>query len=153
MKHTLDELSRLNNAGDRYGHITPGVVAELIAEMRRLREAMKLQANAARMGMDAAKTGGAIMLELAEQARAESSPDALASERAMNAMLTEENEALREDAERYRKLAELVAFGEWFVGTDDEKGPRDRMGPTQQRYLDDKADMDREMDAARKEPK
>jgi len=34
----LDELSRLNNAGDRYGHITPGVVAELIAEVRRLRE-------------------------------------------------------------------------------------------------------------------
>lgn len=38
MRHDLDELSRLNTAGDRYGHITPGVVAELIAEVRRLRE-------------------------------------------------------------------------------------------------------------------
>lgn len=34
----IDELDRINNAGDRYGHITPGVVAELIAEVRRLRE-------------------------------------------------------------------------------------------------------------------
>lgn len=34
----LDELDRINNAGDRYGHITPGVVAELIAEVRKLRE-------------------------------------------------------------------------------------------------------------------
>lgn len=34
----LDELSRINTAGDRYGHITPGVVAELIGEVRRLRE-------------------------------------------------------------------------------------------------------------------
>jgi hypothetical protein len=65
----------------------------------------------------------------------------------------EEMEALREDAERYRKLGELVAFGGWFVGTDDEKGPRDRLGPTQQRYLDDKADMDKEMDAARDKEK
>ncbi|NPT59078.1 hypothetical protein [Paraburkholderia elongata] len=34
----LDELDRINRAGDRYGHITPGKVAELIAEVRRLRE-------------------------------------------------------------------------------------------------------------------
>ena len=33
----IDELERINNAGDRYGHITPGVVAELIAEVRRMR--------------------------------------------------------------------------------------------------------------------
>lgn len=55
---------------------------------------------------------------------------------------------LREDANRYGKLAELVEFGEWFVGTDDTDGPRDRHGALQNRYLDDKADMDREMDAA-----
>lgn len=34
----IDELERINNAGDRYGHITPGVVAELITEVRALRE-------------------------------------------------------------------------------------------------------------------
>ena len=34
----LDQIERINNAGDRYGHITPGVVAELCAEVRRLRE-------------------------------------------------------------------------------------------------------------------
>lgn len=38
----IDELERINNAGDRYGHITPGVVAELIAEVRRLREEVEL---------------------------------------------------------------------------------------------------------------
>lgn len=38
MRYTLDEIERINNAGDRYGHITPGVVAELCAEVRRLRE-------------------------------------------------------------------------------------------------------------------
>ncbi|SDH10253.1 hypothetical protein SAMN05216466_107105 [Paraburkholderia phenazinium] len=33
----LDQIERINTAGDRYGHITPGVVVELIAEVRRLR--------------------------------------------------------------------------------------------------------------------
>lgn len=36
----LDQLERINTAGDRYGHITPGVVAELCAEVRRLTEAL-----------------------------------------------------------------------------------------------------------------
>ena len=38
LTHDIDELDRINRAGDRYGHITPEVVAELIAEVRRLRE-------------------------------------------------------------------------------------------------------------------
>lgn len=95
MRYELDELDRINRAGDRYGHITPGVLAELIEEVRRLREAIRLQANAVHTAMDANTRASSIRLELAEQARAESSPEVLASERAMNAMLTEENEALR----------------------------------------------------------
>ena len=41
----IDEWDRINRAGDRYGHITPGVVAELIAEVRAWRnEAVAHQA-------------------------------------------------------------------------------------------------------------
>lgn len=38
MRYEIDELDRINKAGDRYGHITAGIVAELIEEVRRLRE-------------------------------------------------------------------------------------------------------------------
>ncbi|MBB3004387.1 hypothetical protein FHX57_006769 [Paraburkholderia tropica] len=82
----------------------PKAILELIAEVRRLRETTRLQANAARTGMDAAKRAATILYAEADKARAESSPDVLASERAMNAMLTEENEVLRIDADRYRRL-------------------------------------------------
>jgi hypothetical protein len=73
----------------------PAAILELCAEVRRLRESIRLQANAARAGMDAAKRTSTIQFQLAEQARAASSPDVLESERAMNAMLTEENERMR----------------------------------------------------------
>lgn len=33
----IEELERIVRAGDRYGHNTPGVTLELIAEVRRLR--------------------------------------------------------------------------------------------------------------------
>jgi hypothetical protein len=82
----------------------PAAILTLIAEVRALRDAVKKQAHAAIAGMDSAKRTSTIQLQLAEQARAESSPEMLASERAMNAMLTEENEALREDAERWQSL-------------------------------------------------
>lgn len=75
---------------------TPRSILALIAEVRALRDAIKKQAHAAIAGMDSAKRTSTIQLKLAEQARAESSPEVLASERAMNAMLTEENETLRD---------------------------------------------------------
>jgi hypothetical protein len=77
---------------------------KVVAECERLRETIKRQASAARAGMHAATRASSIRLELAEQSRAESSPEVLVSERAMNAMLTEENEALRADAERMEYL-------------------------------------------------
>lgn len=133
----LDELDRINNAGDRYGHITPGVVAELIAEVRRLREAIRLQANTVRTAMDANTHASGIRLELAEQARAESSPEVLASERAINAMLTEENEELREDAERYRWLCNGNGY---FLEEEQLCG-----------HFNQKSEADEAIDAARKE--
>jgi hypothetical protein len=51
---------------------------------------------AALAGMDAATSASTIRLEEAARLRAESSPEALASERAANAILTEENERLRD---------------------------------------------------------
>lgn len=86
----------------------PATILALIAEVRALREMIRLQANAAHAGMVAAKRSATILYEEAQKARAESSPELLASERVMNAMLTAENEALREDAERYRFARESI---------------------------------------------
>ena len=69
--------------------------AVLTAQIRTLELQLKETKAAALSGMDAAKRTSTIQLDLAQKARAESSPDALASERAANAVLTEENEALR----------------------------------------------------------
>jgi hypothetical protein len=57
---------------------------------------LKRQAAAALSGMDAAKAISYHDLQQAHRLRAESSPEALESERAMNASLTEENEKLRQ---------------------------------------------------------
>lgn len=56
--------------------------------------------HAALTGMDAAKRVSTIQLQEAQRARAESAPEVLASEREANAILTAENEALHQDAER-----------------------------------------------------
>jgi hypothetical protein len=105
----LDELEKLAKAAHNDGWEHAYALADrwqeilaLIAEVRALRETIKRQASAARMGMDAAKASGAIMLELAQQARAASSPDVLASERAMNAMMTEEVERLTADRDHWQ---------------------------------------------------
>lgn len=67
-----------------------------------LRAAMERQGRAAVSGMNAAKQNAAEMERNAIRLHAESSPVALASERAANAILTEEADALRKDAARYR---------------------------------------------------
>lgn len=73
--------------------------------------ALERQARAAKMGMDAAKANGAAMEENARRMLAESSPDALASEREANAILTAENERLREELRQiYSHQAELAGW-------------------------------------------
>jgi sRNA-binding carbon storage regulator CsrA len=57
--------------------------------------ALKLQGNAAKMGMDAAKKDAIWREDNAKRLLAESNPAALESERAMNAELTAENERLQ----------------------------------------------------------
>jgi hypothetical protein len=85
-------------------HDLVDLVGYLINANMRLNETIRRQASAALAGMDATTRASSIRLELAEKARAESSPDALASERAANAILTEENATLAADAGRYRFL-------------------------------------------------
>ena len=53
-------------------------------------EIIDRQAKAAKMGMDAAKKSGAAMYRHGQQMLRESNPEALESERAMNAQLTDE---------------------------------------------------------------
>jgi predicted nucleic acid-binding Zn-ribbon protein len=80
----------------------PGLCGEAADELRRqygeierLNNALKKQAAAAKMGMDAATAISSQQLLQAAKLRAESSPDALESERAMNAILTAELEQLK----------------------------------------------------------
>lgn len=68
---------------------------EAADEIERLRDAIKRQAAAAKTGMDAATRISSVQLEQARIARAESSPDAIDSERNANAVLTGEVERLR----------------------------------------------------------
>ncbi|ATI15670.1 hypothetical protein [Bordetella phage vB_BbrM_PHB04] len=89
------------------------------AEAVDLRAAIRKQAAAATMGMDEAKRGASIMLKRAEELHGQSNPDALASERAANAMLTEENERLRAELEAaeernriYRRMTGYCVGGE-----------------------------------------
>lgn len=91
-----------------------------------LRESMERQGRAAVSGMNAAKQNAAEMERNAIRLHAESSPAALASERAANAILTEEADALRKDAERYRWLKEckgnsVVIVEIMGMGDDDQQ--------------------------------
>lgn len=81
--------------GERHAkHDLVDLVGYLLHKTIRQDETIRLQASAARAGMDAAKRGALIMYDLAERARRESAPDVLASERAANAILTQENERM-----------------------------------------------------------
>lgn len=89
--------------GERHAkHDLTDLVGYLLHATMRLNETLRRQAAAARAGMDATTRASSIRLDLAEKARAESSPEALASERSANAILTEENARLQVAADRYR---------------------------------------------------
>lgn len=67
---------------------------------------IKRQASAAKMGMDAAKKGAHIMEENAKKMLAESRPEVVESERAANAMLTDELDQARQI------ITDLVEYAE-----------------------------------------
>jgi len=81
------------------------VVAEKNARIEKLEAAIKLQANAARNGMNAATEISRHQVETARRLRAESSPEALESERQANAILTSERDRLQ--AENVRLKGEV----------------------------------------------
>ena len=82
------------------------VVAEKNARIEKLEAAIKLQANAARNGMNAATEISRHQVETARRLRAESSPEALESERQANAILTSERDRLQ--AENVRLAAQAA---------------------------------------------
>jgi hypothetical protein len=93
--------------GERHAkHDLTDLVGYLLHANIRLNETLRRQASAVRAGMDATTRASSICLELAVKARAESSPEALASERAANALLTEENERLRAQLQEARDALE-----------------------------------------------
>ena len=69
-------------------------------------EIIDRQANAAKMGMDAAKKSAQIMERNAKKIRAESSPEVVESERAANAMLTDRVEELETMVKVFRGCIE-----------------------------------------------
>ena len=82
--------------------------ADAVAYIRadKHQEIIDRQAKAAKIGMDAAKRGAAIMERNAKKMRAESSPEALESERAANAMLTDRVEELETMVKVFRGCIE-----------------------------------------------
>ena len=90
-----------------------GVLAARVADQER---AIKLQASAAKRGMDAAKARGGHMEAEARRLYAESSPEALESERRANAQLTAELETMAAHVERLHDALEACDAG-WQVGS------------------------------------
>jgi uncharacterized protein YhaN len=96
--------------------------AELTASRERVAEldaVIRRQANSAKMGMDAATAISNQQLLQAAKLRAESSPDALESERAMNAILTAELEHLK--AERDALKATLDDYMDDYKAVVNEQ--------------------------------
>ena len=86
------------------GYFTYGLITTTQAEayaQARVEEALALQAKAAIRGMDAAKALASTLHSEAQRIRAESNPDALASERQANAILTAEVERLEQSRVTY----------------------------------------------------
>lgn len=101
---------------------SPGIVVKLMDcsdGILYLLDSLKMQAAAATMGMDAAKRTSTIQLQLADEARAETSPDVLASERAANAILTDENESLRAVLQELDALRKDAARYRWLIESED----------------------------------
>lgn len=83
----------------------PVSINEIAEHVQRL---FDIQAAAAKHGMDAAKGAATEQIEQAKRLHAECNPEALESERAANARLTEENEALAANLERASNIVEAV---------------------------------------------
>lgn len=119
MTKLLDRIEALESSAASIASSSLALVQRAeTAERERdeLRLAMDKQGRAAIFGMNAAKQNAAEMERNAIRLHAESSPDALASERAANAILTEEADELRKDALRmHDALPELDHVIKWLA--------------------------------------
>lgn len=82
------------------------ILLEAADEIAHLKQGLQRQAKAAKMGMDAAKQAGESMYRHGQQMLKESNPEALESERAMNAQLTDELDQARQI------ITDLVEYAE-----------------------------------------
>lgn len=96
LKH---DLPRLMSAASSEATL----VTELQRENAELKSAIDRQARSAIAGMNAAKSHAHLMLSQAEKMRAESKPDLISSERAVNSALTDEVERLQRELEGARR--------------------------------------------------
>jgi chromosome segregation ATPase len=116
-----DLVARLREAGAPHDRMLYAEAAAAIVELRErvaeLERGMKIQAAAALNGMNAAKRISVGQLAEAKKLQAESSPDALESERAANALLTERAERAEADNAKLRERVALAdrAYGRAFA--------------------------------------
>lgn len=83
----------------------PMRIDEVVSELNKLQSAIKKQATSALAGIEAAKNVSSLRLQEANRLMAEANPDAIASERQANEILTEENERLLSRIEELERLA------------------------------------------------
>lgn len=88
------------------------MVEQRDGRIEELEQSLKRQASAAKMGMDAAKKSGAAMYEHGRKMLKESNPEALESERAANAILTNRIEELETMVKVFRACIETRQFPE-----------------------------------------
>lgn len=99
---------------ERYNLGLANESCELQERVARLNNALTRQANAATLGMNAAKAVASSELEQAKRLHAESSPAALESEREANAVLTERGAELEAHVERLREAASIPRLDSWM---------------------------------------
>lgn len=92
------EIYRNEKGGVEHDYSDECIAAQR-AEIERLTAELERVKKSALMGMDAAKASSGVQLREAARLHAESAPDALASERSANEVLTKENEELRAQLE------------------------------------------------------
>lgn len=114
LRQRIKELERYN----------VGLANESCAQQEQITElknALARQAKAAISGMDAAKAAASSNLEHAKRLHAESSPEALESERAANAVLTELVAKLEQERDAYRAAEEhQIALRQKMEGERDQ---------------------------------
>lgn len=110
---TTEKVYAVDPAKLRGGHTQAKAIIQCLIYAA-IQAAITRQANAARRGMDAAKEAGAHMEAEARRLYAECNPEALESERAANAQLTEDLQRTEAERDGWVESARHFANGQEF---------------------------------------